>query len=578
MPAAAIGGRGVGSERAATRPRFDLAALRTRAGETVFARGVEYHRDDAVAIVAIDKARVVADVAGSEAYRVELTGRGTTIGGSCSCPAFSDRGFCKHMVATALAANAGGDEAEREAEDRLARIREHLGAKTPDQLVAMVMELASRDRDLLQKLDLAAAKAHGDERAIEAQLGKAVDVATRMTDPIGYREASAWADRVEAVLEAVAELVPAGQAGAALRLVEQAIGRIEDAAPSIDDSEGHCGGLLHQAQEIHLAAVSALRPEPVGLARDLFAREMEGDYEAFAGAAGTYAEMLGEAGLAEYRRLAMEAWEKSRPAPRNGRERPASSGGDYRLRQMIDHFAEREGDVEARIALRARDLTSPYGYLALAEFCLKLGREEEALRRAEEGLWIFEDGRQDGRLVLFAAGLLEKAGRHGEAEAHLWRAFEAAPDLDLYLRLRPLAGEAACDRALASIEARRTKAKGPPVRWGLGGPPDDLPVRILIHEGRFDRAWEAFRRHTCSAGTKEALARASEATHGAEALAVYRALVEDLAQLGGEGSYRRAKELVDRIAGLQGRGDHAAYLASLKERHKRRRNLMKLLG
>ena len=33
-------------------------------------------------------------------------GAARTIGGDCSCPAFEDRGFCKHMVATALAANA----------------------------------------------------------------------------------------------------------------------------------------------------------------------------------------------------------------------------------------------------------------------------------------------------------------------------------------------------------------------------------------------------------------------------------------------------------------------------------------
>ena len=52
---------------------------------------------------------------------------------------------------------------------------------------------------------------------------------------------------------------------------------------------------------------------------------------------------------------------------------------------ILDFFAERDGDVEARIALRMRDLSSPWDYLQLAEFCLSQGRQDEALRRAEEG-------------------------------------------------------------------------------------------------------------------------------------------------------------------------------------------------
>ena len=99
-------------------------------------------------------------------------------------------------------------------------------------------------------------------------------------------------------------------------------------------------------------------------------------------------------------------------------------------------FLERDGDVVARIALRAKDLSSPWSYLQLAEFCAEQGREDEALRWAEEGIWIFEDGRPDERLVLFAAGLLSKAGRKADAEAHVRRVFEKAPSLHLYIRLR----------------------------------------------------------------------------------------------------------------------------------------------
>src|SRR5579872_1165923 len=92
-------------------PRFDVDKLRELAGEQVFARGLDYESDGLVEILSVDKERVLAEVAGSEDYRTELVGRGRKIGGKCSCLAFRDWGFCKHMVAAGLAANAAGDEA-----------------------------------------------------------------------------------------------------------------------------------------------------------------------------------------------------------------------------------------------------------------------------------------------------------------------------------------------------------------------------------------------------------------------------------------------------------------------------------
>src|SRR5882724_11926338 len=98
--------------KAKDRSRFDIDVLRDLAGDKVFARGEAYYRDGQVQILILEPGRVLAQVMGTENYRTELKKRGTDIGGECSCPAFEDWGFCKHMVATALAANAAGSEAE----------------------------------------------------------------------------------------------------------------------------------------------------------------------------------------------------------------------------------------------------------------------------------------------------------------------------------------------------------------------------------------------------------------------------------------------------------------------------------
>jgi uncharacterized Zn finger protein len=559
--------------RARHRLRFDIDVLRELAGAKAFARGEAYHRDGQVEILSIKPGRVLAQVAGTEDYRTELRGDGKEIDGECSCPAFEDFGFCKHMVATGLAANdlpAG----EGDGSGALARIRDHLKEKGVDALVEMILDLVERDPALFRKLDAAAAAIHDDDKTVGARLRKMIDSATRTGDFVDYRGASGWAAQVDSVLDGIAGLASGARAGLAVELVERTIDRIEQAIESIDDSDGHCSILLERARDIHLAAIHEVRPESIQLARDLFAREMKDDYGTFEGAVVLYGDVLGETGLAEYHRLAAEAWEKLPPCTGRRVEQELAQqeflGNQGQLMRILDFFAERAGEVDSRIALRAKDLSSQWSYLQLAEFCLSHGREEEALRRAEEGLWVFEDERLDERFVLFAVDLLSKVGRKGDAEAHLQRAFEKSPTLELYKQLCEFGGVAARERVVKFLETKQ--ASGEKIRWH---DPGDLLIRIWMHEKMFDAAWAAVRKHDASMVLKEELARASEATHPGEALEVYAAQVEQLAN---SGVYAEAVKLIARTAQLRSASEQAAFVANLKARHGRKRNFMKLLG
>ncbi|HJQ57841.1 MAG TPA: acyltransferase [Vineibacter sp.] len=551
--------------------RFDIVKLREIAGDKVFARGKDYHSAGDVAILRLDAGRVVAQVAGTDDYRTVVTGSGEKIGGECSCPAFRDWGFCKHMVATALAANdaPAAPDGAADGGDELTRIRGHLKAKGVDALVAMIIDLADHDPNLFRKLDLAAVKIGEDAKTIESRLRRAIDEATRIRRFLDYGAVGSWAAGVETTLDAIADIAAGERAGLAVTLAMHAIDRIEQAIDSLDDSDGHCGSLLERAEEIHLSACQAARPNPVALARDLFTREMADHYGAFHGAAARYADVLGETGLAEYRRLAIAAWEELPPLVAD-KGRPTFSGEHHRLISILDVFAERAGDVDARIALRAKHLSSPWNYLQLAEFCLGQGRADEALRRAEDGLWMFEDQPLDQRLVFLAADLLAKAGRKDEGQAHLRRAFDKAPTLELYQRMRKLGGKAARDHALAFLEARL--AREPRDRWHN---PADLLVDVLMHEKLHDVAWTAARQHKASLDVRLSLARATETTHATAAVEVYAERVEMRVVGGG---YTEAVELIARMARLRPAAAQAAYVAALKERHRRKRNLMKLLG
>ncbi|QWG15836.1 SWIM zinc finger family protein [Bradyrhizobium sediminis] len=545
--------------------------MRELAGGKVFARGEAYHRDGQVQILVINPERVLAQVAGSEDYRTELLGRGRAIGGECSCPAFEDHGFCKHMVATALAANdLGADEAD--GSGALVRIRNHLKEKGVDALVDIIVGLAEQDLALFRKLDAATAALHEDDKTLGKRLCKAIDQATQTRDFMDYHEVPRWAANVDSALDTVAGLASGARAGLACELADHAVDRIGQAIEEIDDSDGYCMALLERARDIHLAAVSEIRPEPVELARDLFAREMAEDYGTFDGAVRRYADVLGEAGLAEYRRLARKAWEK--PAPSAGRkgQQDDDSVDRHQLMRILDFFAERDGDVDARIALRVRDLSSSWDYLQLAEFCLSHGRADEALRWAEEGLWKYEDGRPDVGLTMFAAELLSKAGRKADAEAHLWRLFEKSPTFDLYKRLCGIGGKAARERALSFLEGKQ--ASGARLGWNS---PIDLLARIWIDEEKFDAAWAAVGKHGASAGLKEELAGKSEATHPREVLEVYTQRVDQLVNAGGGSNYQQAAKLVARMAKLRPRGEQVAYVLGLRQRFGRRRHFTQLL-
>ena len=147
--------------------------------------GEDYHSGGAVQLLALEPDRVFATVSGTENYTVTLTGGGFKFTGSRSCPAFAERGFCKHIVAVALAVNAAVLDEEPGGFSSLSRIRAYLRTKSADALAEMILDMAERDPVLFRKLDMAAASAQ--------ESGKALDAATRTHGFISWREAVDWA-------------------------------------------------------------------------------------------------------------------------------------------------------------------------------------------------------------------------------------------------------------------------------------------------------------------------------------------------------------------------------------------------
>jgi len=342
---------------------------------------------------------------------------------------------------------------------------------------------------------------------------------------------------------------------------------------------GYMSGVMRDLEELHHAACERARPDPEVLARRLFEWESRGPYDTFFEAAETYAYVLGERGLAEYRRLAEEEWARiSRIGP--GQCHPEGYGRRSRITHIMQTLARRSGDVEELVAVKSRDLSHSYAYLEIAEIYRRAGRHDEALEWAERGVRDFSS--PDPRLREFLAAGYRRKNRPEDAMEVMWEEFAERPHFDNYRKLR-----AYTDR-LEDWTAWRKKALEY-LRGHIAGmeesrwyPVDhSILIMIFLWEGRYEEAWQEAREGGCSPDLWLQLAARREKDHPEDAISVYRSRIEAAIEQKNKKSYREARDLLVRVRDLMRRLDRepefAAYLDSIRATHRRKRNLMALL-
>jgi tetratricopeptide (TPR) repeat protein len=410
------------------------------------------------------------------------------------------------------------------------------------------------------------------------KLKREIKAATRVGEFIGYGEAPAWAARIEELIDSIEGVLVKGHGALVMELADLLREQLNNAFGAIDDSNGQLGMLVSRAMELHLAACRLACPDPIKLANDLFAREMADDF-GLEDTIDSYADLLGDAGRQEMERLATAAWAKIR-SPRADDDDDDAWSTHVQLAAMLDRFAADRGDLQARIDIRKRDLSHPGRYLDLAKLCEEHGRTDEAIRWVEDGLFIFEDNR-DERFVLYAADLFMRHGRADDRSELLWRAFARSPSVDLHKKLvHNLKGDnrvQVTNRAIELIKTRKPDAR----RLYLQND-DDLVVSILSSERRLDEAWAFATSAKCTVYCLEELAQASEKSHPRQALEVHQRRVTRLVQTGGNQSYEEAHRLIKRmrIIAEQGgeAGGQATFESDLLAKHHAKRNFIKLMS
>lgn len=564
-------------------------ALEVVAGGQAFRLGQQYFDQGAVRHFSVINDIAHARVEGTQAYRVSLRIVSGKLSADCSCPRAGDGYFCKHCVAVGLAwlTNLGGaattdSGANHKSRDPWRDIQHYLRNQEPDALIALVLDAARGDerlyRWLLQKAERGVAGAD-----LGKIMRKAIDEATRVKDFVEWDEVDDLLAKLDDVVVALAELLRPGSSGVLVELLEYAIERVETMMEEVDDSDGGVAELVARMGELHLAACRAAAPEPVALAERLFQLEMTLPFGICDFDTRAYGDVLGEPGLQRYRTLALARWRAVKPRKAGDDDQT----GDSSITRVMERLAEDSGDVDQLIDIKARNLSSCFHYLGIAELCHRAGRPGPALEWAERGLAAFPE-RTDNRLRDFLAGLYIEHGRTDEAVQLTWRQFEEQPYLGSYQKLALIAGKAGQwpaqrERALALLDASSAARPRGYGDWKNRSSQVDYSERVAVAlwEEEIGTAWDYAQRGDCNRQLLITLAGKLEEQRLDDALALYRKMVPVLVDQTNNRAYEEARDLVNKMAkalGAQRRGaEMGVYLGQLRAEFKRKRNFIKLL-
>ena len=533
-------------------------ALRATAGDDIYERG-EGHVE-AVCVHSLAVGGATATVGGEALCDVHLFWHDDVVAGVCTCPRFSDRGFCEHMVAVGLAV--------------LDDVRDGAVVPAPPS-GAFAAPPAPADSGPAPRGGRArtATPDPGAVKDIGAELLRSARSLTVVRRFLRPGEAARYARSIERFLDGL-ESFPAdrgGPDGAAPALLHIATRLRAQLETRIDDSGGNVTRACQRAIDLYARACREGRPNGVRLGRRLakFRLASPGWPDV---ALNDFLPALGGKGMAAYRRVVDAAAEQ---AEAQG-DRPG-----FELGSMLLELADLDGDVDRAVELLSRGEHPRYA--AIIERLVAAGRRDEALARLDRAVaesridapgpdpWRDTGGNpywvRPGR----ALDLYLEAGRSGDALDLARDLFHSDPgpaSLDFLLATAERLGrrEEELDSALTWVDGRD---------WRTG----DTAIVLALHLGDVGRAWAAADRWGVDLAWMS-LADVEPQPRPDDAIELYRRDIERALLKAGRPSTRRAAAAAVRMRLIAAAADardgggrveaFTAWVGGLREAHHRR--------
>lgn len=534
---------------------LDDDQLREWAGKAVFKRGLAYFREGRVQLSRADEDGFDAKAEGSQTYRLSLRRKKDNWNFDCDCPA---GGFCKHLVAAALAWREG----ERAPEQTRDTLLQFLEAQPAERLAQWLREFADEDPAIDKRLQLLAAQddPHRLRKSLRAMLAasgfldwrRGNDYARRLDTPLRLLKVWLWRDPQQC-----------------LALCEDALNKLLKVYANSDDSSGAIGGRVEQFATLHRhAAAAAAHLDRARFARTLLALQKSDEWGFFA--LDAYWDALGTEGQAQYASL-VEADFAGLPMPHSSDHGDAHWTQSFAVVHRMEHLARLRSDFDSLQRLLSRDLSSGLAYEKLVLACREFGRDREALQWAERGVRAHP---RWGNLRPLLAEELQRAGFDDEARKVLWQDFTERPAESSWQRLKGTTGAdwpALRQRALEHLRSREP-------RTADGRSDASLCVALLLADGDAEAALELALQAAVQAECLLELARHIERSHPAEAAGLLRRAVNFWLPSASARDYARLTELIAAAHRLAPGDDLSAWLSHIRVQYRARRKLMELLA
>lgn len=538
------------------------------AGDLVYARGEDYVRF--VRGLRTTDYKAYASIQAKKVYTVVLDWSASLPDGSCTCPHNADGNFCKHLVATGLAAiDSGRVLVDRTAGDTaevalLATVQQMDAGELRD----LVLSLAQRDERVRRLLESRANAGTGDGTQAKAELESYVRKSLAIRGFVDYRRSFEVAGVASQVLDELENHLDTGGAETVRPALLYALTRLREIMEHADDSSGSIGDECQRAADLYARACRLSEPDPVKLAKWLvkFRADSPGWPHLVL---ADFVDSLDERGLDTYRQAVAALDRKLADRDDFGR-----SEIDAMLLELADH----DGDVDRAVHLLSHREHPQYG--AIVDRLRAAGRNDDAVawidRAVAAGRVTSHGGGNSYWLIPDDVAATYRAlGRVGEAVAVLRADFMRQPSVGTYRVLLNFAAgidRADAERMWAMDHARQLASD----RYAQGA----VLVGLLLSEGDIEAAWEAADRYGPGWAWRELADRGAK-TRPADAADLYLPQLENDLRYPDTKLYPGIAATLATMAKLYERGgrttDFASLIAQIRQDYGRRPSLMKAL-
>jgi len=541
----------------------------------IFDRGLDYYHNGSIRNISAKGNEIHASVEGSEYEPYKIIIKGTVNGiityASCTCP-YDMGGYCKHIIAVLLALldKKQGGLANKEKKLNVVDVNDIkpcLKNKSKNELVDIILEQSQKDDSLLKSLALDTAIK--TKKSINPGKYKRQIQFVFQTEFLKWNEVYDFVQQLEIIKDGIDKLIEKKYYREAKEIleyfIEKSVHKIED----LDDSNGEYSPFVQSLYESYAIVVTGCEINPEELAKWVF-NSILGDGYGFTDSLLEQMEKpLGDAG---YSIVEKRAREKLVERFSQIAEEQVRKSFDYKLstlKNILTDIAKIQKDDEKHLEILELFLgESTYSYVELCEKLVSMGRNEEAIKRLNEGLQRYSENR-DSRLNDMLSKLYEKQGNIKEAFKHEWERFKYYHDS--YNRVKQLAKkinnwDETRENIIRALKPRHSR----------------LLIELYIEDGAVDKAINEIKTDTFyGLDSIMVTAKAAENNYPNDSIIFYRKIAEIFIAQKNNESYSQAKKIIRKIKELYNKLNDEAnwneYINQVRIVHKAKKNLMREL-